>query len=264
MPNLVKYLLFITNFLVFILGITVFGAGIWVLVDKPSFLNLFNQAQEVSGLNDDFNIEIYTSAAYTLLIVSLIIVVLSFFGCCGAIKQSKCMLGTYFTLILAMFIAMVVGAVLAYSGNLEETIKNPLKNALTYYNDNPSQEQDIAYKNVWNEVQKELKCCGVDSVADWQDGTSHDWQPSDANKPIGCCEIFKNGTEIVDETEQMKCRKLNPSTADNPTYYFRGCFTMIKDKIESNQKTLAGVAIGVLIVMFLNMLFSFAMCTMVE
>ena len=67
------------------------------------------------------------------------------------------MLGTYFTLILAMFIAMVVGAVLAYSGNLEETIKNPLKNALTYYNDNPSQEQDIAYKNVWNEVQKEVK-----------------------------------------------------------------------------------------------------------
>merc|ERR1711915_520125 len=101
MSNLVKYLLFFTNFLVFILGIAVFGAGIWVLVDKPSFLNLFNQAQEVSGINDDFNIEIYTSAAYILLIVSLIIVVLSFFGCCGAIKQSKCMLGTYFTLILA-------------------------------------------------------------------------------------------------------------------------------------------------------------------
>jgi len=39
---------------------------------------------------------------------------------------------------------------------------------------------------------------------------------------------------------------------------------MIKDRIESNQNTVVGVAIGVVVVMFLNMLFSFAMCTMVK
>ena len=47
------------------------------------------------------------------------------------------MLGTYFTIILALFIAMVVGAVLGYSGNLESTIKSPLKNALNSYDDKP-------------------------------------------------------------------------------------------------------------------------------
>jgi len=38
----------------------------------------------------------------------------------------------------------------------------------------------------------------------------------------------------------------------------------MKERIESNQNTVVGVAVGVVIVMFLNMLFSFAMCTMVN
>merc|ERR1712117_827442 len=169
MSSLVKYLLFTTNFLIFILGTAVFGLGIWVVVDKPSFLDLFDQASDQLGDRESFNVEIYTSAAYILLVVSALVVIISFFGCCGAFKESKCMLGTYFTLILAMFIVMVIGAVLGYSGNLEETIKKPLKNALTLYKDDVTETTDplFGYKAAWNEVQKELKCCGVDDVKDW-------------------------------------------------------------------------------------------------
>jgi len=266
MSKLVKYLLFLTNFLVFVLGLVVFGVGIWVLVDKPSFLTLFEEAQNVSGISeDDFNIHIYTSAAYILLVVSFLVVLISFFGCCGAVKESKCMLGTYFTLILAMFIVMVIGAVLGYSGNLEKTIKNPLKQALSSYRDNvASAEEDpalFAYKNAWNGVQKELKCCGVDNVQDWA-GAEFQWRPTSANKPEGCCYETQDGTEM-NEGDKLKCREANQDP-ESSKYYFRGCYTMIKDKIESNQNTVVGVAVGVVIVMFLNMLFSFAMCTMVN
>jgi len=47
-------------------------------------------------------------------------------------------------------------------------------------------------------------------------------------------------------------------------YAWEGCFTVIVDTIEENQGIVSGVAIGVVAVMFLNMLFSFAMCTMVN
>ena len=62
LSNVVKYALFLTNFLIFVsifsnrtmiimiimtfpqlLGVAVLGCGIWVLVDKPSFLDLFEQ-----------------------------------------------------------------------------------------------------------------------------------------------------------------------------------------------------------------------------
>jgi len=267
MSNLVKYLLFFTNFLIFILGLAVFGLGIWVVVDKPSFLNLFEQAQDVAGEDVNINVELYSSAAYILMVVAFLVVLIAFFGCCGAIKENKCMLGTYFTLILAMFIVMVVGAVLGYSGNLEENIKTPLNKALLAYNDSPTSNTNDAYKKIWNEVQSELKCCGVESVKDWENTAGNfTWNPKDANKPEGCCQVFRGEGEDKEKPSdeaKLQCRKAS-AEAESKTYYFEGCYTKIKRQIEDNQNKVVGVAIGVVVVMFLNMLFSFAMCTMVN
>jgi len=263
MSSLVKYLLFFTNFLIFILGLAVFGLGIWVIVDKPSFLDLFEQAQHAAGEDVNINVELYSSAAYILMVVAALVVLIAFFGCCGAIKENKCMLGTYFTLILAMFIVMVVGAVLGYSGNLEENIKNPLNKALAAYDDNPKAgSSKAAYKTAWNEVQQELKCCGVESVKDWTSGNFTTWEPTDANKPEGCCAVFRSGEEVTTD-DKTKCRK-SLEGPNSETYYFEGCYSKIKRIIEDNQNKVVGVAIGVVVVMFLNMLFSFAMCTMVN
>ena len=130
------------------------------------------------------------------------------------------MLGTYFTIILALFIAMVVGAVLGYSGNLEDNIKNPLESALNKYDDKPGDNtHKAALKAVWNEVQKEvgpwrtsykspssnfflqLKCCGVNDVTDWTKNADHFHFTDRNNKPEGCCKIGSNGEEL-DTTEQ--------------------------------------------------------------
>jgi hypothetical protein len=269
LSSLVKYLLFITNFLVFILGLACFGLGIWVIVDKPSFIGAFEAASnEVTELGE-LNIDLYSSAAYIILVVAGLIVILSFLGCCGAWKENKCMLGTYFTLLLAMFIIMVVGAVLGYSGTFESTIKDPLLKSIKKYQDNPQDAGKEALKKGWNEVQEELMCCGVNDVADWNSGEwrpeNPGWNPSNANKPEGCCKwIVKDGeTVIASPTEITTCRTTQ-GTAESTMYKFKGCYTLMKDTITDYQDTMIGVAIGVVVVMFLNMLFAFAMCTMVE
>ena len=103
------------------------------------------------------NISLYSSAAYIIIVIAVLAVLISFFGCCGAMKENKCMLGTYFTIILALFIVMLVGAILAYSGDFEEKIKTPMKNALKKYNDQPEEgSSGEAYKTVWDEVQSEV------------------------------------------------------------------------------------------------------------
>jgi len=262
MSRFVTWLLFTTNFLIFVLGLSVLGLSIWIIVDKPSFLDLFEQAGSVADIPDSFNVEVYTSAAYILLVVSGLVVLFSFLGCCGAVKQNKCMLATYFTLILAMFIVMVVGVVLGYSGNLENTIRNPLKKALSKYRDDITEPTDplYAYKSVWNEVQQELQCCGVDSVQDWA-GNEFNWTPSSANKPLGCCMSNRDGTDMTGE-QQLECRNAGQDP-ESSAYYFTGCYTMFKEKIVENQNVFLQTATAVIIVMFLNMLSSFAMCTMV-
>ena len=68
------------------------------------------------------------------------------------------MLATYFVMVLAMLILMVVGVVLGYSGDLDKTIKKPLKEALGSYRDNVDDTEPalLAYKNSWNKVQEEV------------------------------------------------------------------------------------------------------------
>merc|ERR1712183_923048 len=138
------------------------------------------------------SISLYASASYILIVISVLVVIIAFFGCCGAYKENKCMLGTYFTIILALFIAMVVGAVLGYSGNLEKNIKSPLLTALDMYRDNTDENTPgVALKAVWNKVQEELKCCGVNNVTDWKNNTDFS-PPKTLNKPEGCCRIGRN------------------------------------------------------------------------
>jgi len=269
--KLVKYTLFATNLLIFILGLAVFGLGIWVVVDSPSFFGILEDANKVcngdptceEGLES--SISLYSSASYILIVMSALIVIIAFFGCCGAYKENKCMLGTYFTIILALFIAMVVGAVLGYSGDLEKNIKSPLLKALNEYDDNPQTDAKVALKAVWNEVQTELKCCGVNNVSDWTQNPDKDQFNFDGliNKPGGCCQKGRNVDGDLSTAEMKACRESTHS-APGDKYYFEGCYTVMKDQVEENQNILVGVAIGVVVLMFLNMLFSFALCTMVK
>jgi len=268
--SVVKFSLFITNFLIFLLSLAVLGCGIWVLVDKPSFLNLFEKAEEQipTQIGDGFDITLYTSAAYIIIVVAALVAIMSFFGCFGAWKESKCMLGTYFVLILVMFIVMVVGAVLAYTGDLQSTLNKPLMDALREYKDNPDTEAQTAFKAAWNEVQAELKCCGVDNGYDWiNNNADFSASGSEFKVPEGCCHWRKDGNgDWVDlpEGQRDACRKTTPANPWTETFAFEGCFTSILNQIEESQGIVAGIAIGVVVVMFLNMLFSFAMCTMVN
>merc|ERR1711935_50081 len=146
MSSLVKYLLFTTNFLIFALGLAVFGCGIWVLVDQPSFMNLFTQATaNLDGLSDNFDITLYTSAAYILLVASVLVIIIAFFGCCGAWKESKCMLGTYFVLILVLLVLVIVGAIMGFTVSLN-AIKEPLENTMKKYKESPVTDNEIVIK----------------------------------------------------------------------------------------------------------------------
>jgi len=266
----VKRTLFATNLLIFILGAAVLGLGIWSLLDKPSILGITEKAKEEckgDGTCEEglafFNK--ISSASYILIAISALILIIAFFGCCGAYMENKCMLGTYFTIILVLFIAMVVGAVLILNGNLEKPIKEGLKEELKKYNDNDNTDttQEKVSKIFWNFAQEKLKCCGVNNVTDWTKTPDQFDFKSGFDKPEGCCKHARDEEEPLDESKIEECRKSKTESTESTKYYFRGCYTFIKEEIEDNTGLLVGVAIGAIIFMFISMLFSFALCTMV-
>ena len=141
----------------------VLGCGIWVLLAKPSFLGILDDAQGLCGEGDTTcddiisTISFYSSATYIMIVIAALVIIIAFFGCCGAMKESKCLLGTYFTIILALFIVMLIGAILGHSGNLKDTSRSHLEGLLKKYNDQPANEDQNANKFAWNEMQKEVK-----------------------------------------------------------------------------------------------------------
>ena len=74
------------------------GLGIWILVSRNSFLDLLDDA--------NVNVPIYESAVVLFLIVASVTILVSCLGCCGAYKESKCMLivVSYVLFLLLMFL----------------------------------------------------------------------------------------------------------------------------------------------------------------
>jgi len=278
LANILKYLLFFVNFVLFISGCVVFGVAIWVLVDSPKFMELFEKTKDVVSDEvdtSDLELNIYSTAVYVFLALSAFFVIVSFFGCCGAWRESRCMLGTYFTFILILFICLIVGAVLAYKGNLKNKLETPLYKSVAMYKDNPDEKTEskgLALKQAWNTVQNELKCCGVGNASDWLNATEAGWSPDKANKPKGCC-MWKVGVDgsamdiSQDQTAVQTCRESvvsRTSSELSKVYYFDGCFAKFEDQVKKNREVVIWATVGAALILVVTLLVALALCMMAD
>lgn len=249
--NLVRTFLFVTNFLICVLSCAIVGLCIWVLVDKPSLVNILDQTE--SG------IPIYDSAVILFLVMASLAVFISFFGCCGAYKENRCMLGTYFLMVLGLLIMVVAGTVIALAQHID-TVITPLKDTLYLYDKSSTRLDTKEITDLWDSVQTEFHCCGVESPRDWgqynprYDGQGY-FEYSDnvilfgPKVPESCCHSAK---------EKAKC--MTEPSGKNGAYQV-GCFTYLYNDIRSHIDIVGGVAITIIVVMTLNLFIALYMCT---
>lgn len=165
-----------------------------------------------------------------LIVVGSVIFVISFFGCCGAIKKSSCMIGTFFFLLIVVFameIGIGVAAYLKYH-QLDEILEKGFKSTLDSY------ETSLDSKHAWNLIQGELHCCGVHGPSDW-------------NK------LFTNGSL------PRECCIVMPMDAINCTAAYssqKGCLTELLEILNSKPLILCAVAIGIATLQLLAMCFA--------
>jgi len=127
------------------------GVGVWALVGAESFMDIVSSDQTI------FN------AVYFILAAGALLVVIGFFGCCGAMKENRCMLGTFFAFVLVIFIVEVVGTIIAFV-NLDKTEKVIVDSIESY---GTKDEKGKTITEAWNLVQKQFKCCGYNGADDY-------------------------------------------------------------------------------------------------
>ncbi|XP_076818713.1 tetraspanin-9-like [Clavelina lepadiformis] len=149
-----RYLMFVVNLIIFACGIGLLAVGVWVYVGGESFRQLISSDPAI-----------FSSVAI-IIAVGCVLIVAGFFGCAGAIRESKCMLGTFFAIMLLLFLVEVVVVILIFV--YYPRAKELAITSIESYN--------TTTKAPWDAIQSTLKCCGYTNVSDWG-----------SNIPPSCC-----------------------------------------------------------------------------
>ncbi|XP_051946895.1 tetraspanin-2-like [Xyrauchen texanus] len=140
----VKYLLFIFNFIFWLMGSLVLAVGLWLRLDR----NI------VTLLGED-GPETFFIGVYILIVVGGLVMLVGFFGCCGAIRESQCLLGLFFASLLIIFGSEVAAGVFGFlnKDKITEEIKTFYEEAINNSNNTTVQ----SYHTI-------LNCCGLPST----------------------------------------------------------------------------------------------------
>ncbi|XP_055335972.1 CD63 antigen-like [Paramacrobiotus metropolitanus] len=228
----IKWLLVIFNILFFILGLALIGAGAVARVAYKNYITFLDQG--------------YASVPGFMIFVGIVISVVSFLGCCGAMKSHLCFIVTFSIFLGVLFILEISGAIAAYVERNE--IQSYLTGFMTESINNNTNPQDI---NLWYHTQSTLHCCGATSYEDWVNRRHQ--------IPSSCCNIERinlNGTCNLDWNSVAYNGCKPPPTDNNCPIYTKGCANKLRTEVEDHMGAVAGVGLAIAFIQIVGMALS--------
>jgi hypothetical protein len=199
--SLFKTIIMLFNLIFALVGLVLMGFGIYVQLEAKDYLNF---------LGDN-----YTNTPVFIIILGGIIFVVAFFGCCGAMKENKCMMYTYGFLLFVILIAQIGAGIAAFllKGDLNSAIESNMKEGMKNYG--AAGHEGVVV--TWDTVQKGFECCGVKSWEEWKN-------VSTAGLPAG-------------QVPESCCLKEEKGCGEKPTagdVYSDGCYTIFSEAFTDN------------------------------
>ncbi|KAF7251668.1 CD82 antigen [Varanus komodoensis] len=259
-----KYFLFLFNLLFFILGAVILGFGIWILVDKSSFISVLLKGPLFILLYISLLVPPETSSssltvgAYILIGVGAVTMLMGFLGCVGAVNEIRCLLGLYFTCLLLILIAQIAAGLLIYfqrnalkaemSGIVGELIQNY----------NPYDDHNRTLETAWDYVQTQLLCCGWTGPETWRNNTVL----QERNQTAYPCSCSNNTVDSLSEVGFCTLVSVsNTTSVDDWPVRKQGCMKGVQNWLQENLGIILGVCTGVAVIEVTFLPFSSVPCT---
>ncbi|CAF0806769.1 unnamed protein product [Brachionus calyciflorus] len=260
--KLIRFFLVFFNFIFFVLGCAILALGIYVLID-PSVKQLKEIANTDELQKNGINLNYIDKCGIAFCIFGGFMFLISFLGCCGALKKVKCLLGLYSTILLLILLAEIAIGIFAavYSSKLKEVLSNVLKQSIKDQYMGEMKNKSLA-SVAWDAVMFNFECCGVHNFTDFNQ-PNNVWTIRDGSiTPISCCK-FKNkkpdwsGVLPSNSSFDYNCYKTPNSNNSN---YEIGCYDRVLGLVNMYSVIVIAVAIGIGLILLLGVCFGFYLC----
>lgn len=221
----IKYALFAFNLIIVLAGLVLLVTGAVVQAKFSDYLSFFGGGKA-------------NAAAIFLMIVGVIVFIIGFFGCCGAVKENHCMIVTFIVLLCIVLVLEIAAAATAfvYQKKLTTIVETGMESATKNYG-NPANK---GVTKSWDVLQQQFKCCGANNYSDWSDNV--ELKKTDS-VPDSCCFNVSNG-----------CGKGKLQSPTN--IYEHGCVKGFVAWVTSNIGIVGGIAAALTVVEIIGIIIS--------
>jgi len=213
--SVIKYLMFFFNFLFWLSGLVLIVIG---AIIRDKYGDYFSYADNK-----------FANAAVFIIIVGVVVFIIGFLGCCGAVKENYCMVTTFAVLLAIIFILEIVAGALGftYKKKVDSVAKAALDKAVTQYGTVEGEKKLLDW------AQDAFKCCGSAGANDYVKSTN-----------ATLCAVGKG---------VASCHKGGKCTGQ---LYSDGCRKGFIDFIKGKLVVIGAVAVGIAFIQLLGIIFA--------
>ncbi|XP_066599527.1 tetraspanin-1 [Prorops nasuta] len=239
-----KYGLICINLIFWAVGLASVVLAIWMLTDQTFMVSI---AQDQQNFN---------SGLCILLVAGVLMLLVAFLGCCGAFRESQCMLIGFFSCLLVVIVAQVAAAAWLYanSDQLEKLITASITNTVkNEYGEIESRTQTV------DAFQSGLHCCGATSPNDWAGSkyASHGSSQLGLTVTADASNVFSVPESCCKDSSTCQFnRTFKLGDTISPAIYNEGCTYKLIEALKSLSNVVLGVVVGVGILELLGLIFS--------
>lgn len=213
----------------------------WVASGLLISVGLYAKLCKETGVVDSLT----TDPAILLIVVGMLMFVITFFGCMGALRDVHVLLKIFAGMLIVVLILQLVAAVLGFmfSGMVLDKASSVMARAIIYY------REDLDLQNFIDYIQKKFECCGVKSYKDWS--TNIYFYCTDTNPslercgvPFSCC-VKEKGQTVINTMCGYETQNLMSWIAED-RIYVDGCLDKIVSWGRGNLLFLGYIALGLI------------------
>uniref|UniRef100_A0A915ETD7 Tetraspanin n=1 Tax=Ditylenchus dipsaci TaxID=166011 RepID=A0A915ETD7_9BILA len=162
--SLYKYAIFGFNIIFLVVGVALTAMGAWLRTDSR-FRDFLSERYRQAVDEAFWQAPTLYTFSYILLVLGATMIVVAFFGCCGAIQGSRLFLGFYgFSVFMLLMFTVSCGVYILYK---KDGIDVELSDALNYMVQHYYQGAGIVQESL-DRLQQTFRCCGNAGCSDFR------------------------------------------------------------------------------------------------